>query len=413
MKPAAVRIGCLAAALAVAACEGATSSAPPALPVLALTARLPQFQELARLAPAPPEAAELARTEALLEPAFVDFGDRRLQVKSRAALLAEPLAGVALEAGLEHENAAVRAGAAFELSTFARPASLVPLLKRMKYEPDKTVRVWLADALVRRGCGSGVDELLAALRQPATADLAGQRATELLRDAGHEVAEPVTWEALAQGLQRLQGRWRATGRLRDDAPVIDDATRGRFAALMCALEGFQLRPVDDARFMLARAGAVALPFLQDAISASEHYLRIHTLEVLRDLGDIAAELAPTVLPLLADPLSRTDAANALAAMRARGAVPYLLAWLRGPDAELRTVAAHGLGLIGDPAALPELRAHMSDANESMDVRVHAAFAVALFEVDRPAYRFLTELRQRSGYHEARLSELIDQVDSRR
>lgn len=402
---------------AAVGCHRATSSvapvgsgSPPPLAPIQLTPVLARFQELAKAAPPIPSADELAPANALLESAFVDLGDHRLQTKSRSALLAEPLVGPALEAALEHEIDAIRQGAAFELGSLARPAALVPLLKRLKYEPDKTVRVWVADALVRRGCGSGLAELLSALREPTTADLAGQRAIDILRVAGHDLPDPPTWDAIAQGLRRIQQRWHATGTVRDDLPVIDDATRGRLAQLMCALEGFQLRPVDDARFMLARSGAAALPLLREACAASEPYLRTHTLEVLRDLGHAGQDLASEVLPLLDDPLTRTDAARALAAMGAHAAVPHLLAWLRGPDPELRTAAAQALGPIGDRSTLPELRARMDDANETMDVRVMAAFSVALFELDRPGYRFLQDLRDRGAYHEPTLAELIDRID---
>jgi HEAT repeat protein len=408
----------------VPACRDAAAPAPPpppALPPLALSPRLPQFTELARTAPAAPDAAELRRTMALLEPAFVDLGDERLTLKSKNALRSDPLAGPALEAALLHDDAAIRAGAAFELGGFDRPAALVPLLKRLKYEPDATVRVWVADALARRGCGGGLGVLVDAIKVAATADLAGQRAVALLRTHGHELPEPATWEAIEDGLRRLQRRWRTTGTMatadgdgsRPAGSADDPALRGRLAELMCALEGFQLRPVDDARFMLARAGALALPFLRPALTASEQYLRTHTLEVVRDLGPAAAELGDEILPLLADPLSRTDAAQALAAVRARTAVPHLLAWLRGGDAELRAAAARALGPLGDRSTLPELRARMEDEGEAMDVRVMAAYSVALFEVDRPGYRFLLDLRDRGGYHAPTLAELIDQVDRHR
>ncbi|MEZ5965091.1 MAG: HEAT repeat domain-containing protein [Planctomycetota bacterium] len=402
-------LGCLAAA----ACREAASAGPGPLPPVALTSKLPHFEELARLAPAPPEEAALKRSLALLEPALLDLGDARLKAKSHAALLDDPLVGPVLEAGLDHDDAAIRASAAYELGKLDRPAALIPLLKRLKYEQDKTVRIWIADALLRRGCGCGADELLTALRDPNTKELAGERATDQLQAIHFTLPERITWEALATGLERLQERWHAVGKLRDDAPTLDDATRGRVATLICQLEGFQLRPVDEARYMLAHAGALALPQLREAIGASEHYLRIHSLEVLRDLGVVARDLTPDVLPLLRDELSRTDAANALAAMRAPAAVPHMLAWLRASDNELRTVAAHALGLLGDRRAEPELRARQQDENESLDVRVMAAFALAMFEIDRPAYRFLTDLRARGDYHEARLSDLIDQIDKRR
>ena len=57
-----------------------------------------------------------------------------------------------------------------------------------------------------------------------------------------------------------------------------------------------------------------------------------------------------------------------------------------------------------------LAARMGDPLETLDVRVMAAASVALFELDRPAYRFLTELRRSGGYHDATLAELIDRID---
>jgi HEAT repeat protein len=398
--------------LALAGCERRPAEEPPPpLPSPRLEPRQAHFERLAAGAPPAPAEADLAEARQLLEPAFVsELGDARLAAKSRAALRADPHAGAVLEGALAHASPEVRAGAAAELGALDRPAALVPLVLRLKYEQDPVVLVHVADGLARRGCGAGLDRLLAALRDAATADLAGQRAIDLLRQHGDDPGETPTWEAIARGLRALQDRWRGTGRLRDGAPGLDDALRARLAGLVAALQGFQLRPVDDARFVLARVGELALSLLREAVSAVEPYLRTHALEVLRDLGPAASTLAADVLPLLADPLSRTDAARALGALRAKDAVPHLVAWLRSADVELRAAAAGALGPLGDRATLPLLRARMDDAGESLDVRVMAAFSVALFELDRPAYRFLVDLREKKGYHEATLSELIDRID---
>jgi len=401
---------CLLACLA-GACGGKRPPQPPPLPALNLTPKLPRLQEIAASAPAPADDKELAKARQLLEPAFVsEIGDARLAARSRTALLAEPCAGEVLEEALQHESAEVRAGAAFELGGLDRPAAIVPLVLRLKYEPDPTVLVWVADALARRGCGAGIDPLLGALRVATTADLAGQRAILLLRAHDMDPGEAPTWDAIEAGLRTLRDRWRATGRLGDEAPAADDATRARLAGLLVALQGFQLRPVDDARFVLGRTGRLGVPLLREAVSASEPYLRSHALEVLRDLGPAANDAAPDVLPLLADPLTRNDAARTLGALRATQAVPHLVPWLSAPDIEQRAAAAFALGPIGDRAVLPLLKARMDDPAEALDVRVMAAFSVALFELDRPAYRFLQDLRARGAYHEPTLAELIDTID---
>lgn len=383
----------------------------PQLPAAQLSAVLPKLQALAAQAPAPPDASATASAEQLLEPAFVsEFGDRRLAARSRDALLAEPHAGFVLEQALLHPHTEVRAGAAFELGQLERPCALVPLVFRLKYEPDPTVKLWLADAVCRRGCGAGLEPILTGLRSDASRELAGQRALDVLRAYGVALSESPSWDEIDQGLRGLLRRWTDTGRLQDGKPVDDAATQARLAKLLIDLQGFQLRPVDDARFVMMRMGALGLPLLRDAVGASEPYLRTHALEVLRELGLVATPLAGAVLPLLGDQLCRVDAARALGHMRARVAVPHLVAWLASPDTELRTAAAYALGPIGAAETLPLLRAKMSDEQEGMDVRVMAAFSVALFELDRPAYRFLRELRDKKGYHEPTLAELIDKVD---
>jgi HEAT repeat protein len=132
--------------------------------------------------------------------------------------------------------------------------------------------------------------------------------------------------------------------------------------------------------------------------------------VVRGLGRAAAPLEGQVLPLLADPLVRGEAARALGELGARPALPHLLQWLQSPDAELRTAAAMALGPLGDRSAVPPLQQRLDDAKEAMDVRVAAAFSLALFENDRPARRFLLERKQKVDYHAPTIDELLDRVE---
>lgn len=183
------------------------------------------------------------------------------------------------------------------------------------------------------------------------------------------------------------------------------------AQRLLALTEFQLRPVDDTRFILARTGRAGLPLLRLAASAAEPHLRTHALEVLRELGPAAASAVDDVLPLLHDPLTRADAVRTLGALRAVAAAPFLRPWLTHRDLELRTAVAAALGPIGDHGAEPLLRARMQDAAESMDVRVAAAFSLAILERDRPGARFLRARLEADDYHAPTVRELLDRAEA--
>jgi len=86
------------------------------------------------------------------------------------------------------------------------------------------------------------------------------------------------------------------------------------------------------------------------------------------------------------PLVRRSAAYALGAMRAREAVSALIATLDDPDPQVRRNAAWGLGRIGDPAALPRLRALRADTTLDGDVAREAETAIQAIE--RPRWQRL-------------------------
>ena len=175
------------------------------------------------------------------------------------------------------------------------------------------------------------------------------------------------------------------------------------------LEGFQLRPVDDARFVLMRLGRRAFPPLRSALGASETYLRNHALEVVTRIGPAAHELAPIIRPLLGDTISRSYACRALAAIGDQEAVPWLLAFLDDTQLEIRCAAAAALGPLRVLEAKPRLEALARDTRTPMDLRVAAASSLAVFELERPWFHWLVELRKKGGYHAPSLDEILDEL----
>ncbi|MCA8941477.1 MAG: HEAT repeat domain-containing protein, partial [Planctomycetes bacterium] len=90
-------------------------------------------------------------------------------------------------------------------------------------------------------------------------------------------------------------------------------------------------------------------------------------------------------------------------------VPHLLARLSHPDLELRAKAAEALGEIGADSALPALRALFDDETQELDVRVRAAYALALAARDDAARAWLVEQRDTGRYHAATIDELLSRI----
>ena len=403
----------LGALLLVAACSKAPQQPQPAaavtVPAPVFAPLLPVLEALAKLAEPP---ADLREVRELFDLAFVPgAADERLATRSRKSLLEHPQARWALEEGMLHADAAVRAVATFELGQLGLQASILPLLKRVKYELDPACKVWVAGALARLGNGAGLPLLAAAMRDEATANDAGAAALAVLKAAEEDPGESPTWEQLQQGIARLQGAWRTTARLHGAPPVTDEPALldARIAQHLVALHRFQLRPVEDARFMLRRAGSLSLPLLRRCLGASEPFLRSHALEVLAELGRSGASLEDAVLPLLGDELTRADAARALGAMGAVRAFEPLAAMLAGNDLELRVASAAALGQLGDARATPLLAAVVAAGNEPMDVRVQAAFGHALLVPDGAGRAFLQARKDAADYHPPTVQELLDKV----
>lgn len=407
----------------------AQSPSTPEIPVLQLAPRLEDFRTRAEFSVDTAKIAELIEVYELAEG---DDASGRTQARARRSFAGEKGAARALEEVLvAHDNARLRAVAAFELGARAARGALPILLKRLKYEKDDFARVEIAFALAQLDNLAGMTELARHIDGPneALRQRAGTLVMQVAKRFGSELPEAPTWRDLARCARDFDLRWRGEGSIAaapaeklddpegsaastEDPQVERAILDARIAGLFVDLEGFQLRPVDDARFILTRMGRVGMDDLELALSAREPYLRNHSLEVVRDLERVATRLAPAVRPLLRDPLSRALACRTLGAIGDARAIPWCIDFLDSPHLELRTAAATALGSLGASEAKPKLTALVRDEATPMDLRVAAAGSLAILELERPWWRWLVELRSKGGYHAPTLDELLDRIDVR-
>ncbi|MBL8753950.1 MAG: HEAT repeat domain-containing protein, partial [Planctomycetes bacterium] len=159
-----------------------------------------------------------------------------------------------------------------------------------------------------------------------------------------------------------------------------------------------------------RSGRLAVPMLTRTLAASEGYLRTMALQVLADLGPVALDAAPAVLPLLGDPMTAPEAIRTLGEIGAKDAVPFLRPLLDHVDTEQRVAAVRALGLLRDDASRDRLRTLLADAGEALDVRVGAAFGLLCFAADDAAAEaFLAERERKKDYHEPTLQHLRERL----
>ncbi len=397
--------------------ERSAADAGPQLPPLQLVPRMAAFKELAAGANLAVDEAALREAKDYAEIALllVD-ADERTRARSERALLEHEAAEPALVPFLKHEDAGVRSRAAWLMGRTGKSILQFALLLRLKDETDGDAALWMAEALHRLGNDAGLPWLDAAMDREATAQRAGAMAIELLQADGAELSAEPTWAELQGLLRQRIAAWNRTGKgCRTDAVAPPDERR---TAAICARhlsagEGMQLtqlRPIDEAKFVLTRSGSLGVPSLRTALSAQEPYIRSIVLQILAQLGRAAHAACSEALPLLGDPLTEAYAMRALGELGCEEAAPFLIARLSSADTELRASAAGALGLLGRQDQAPRLMALMQDQNEAMDVRVQAAFGLQLLGDQEQAVAFFGERQRLLDYHEPTLRILQDRLN---
>lgn len=409
----------LFALFALAACGGERAAEGPALPQLPPLALSPRIDELKRIGAEWTSTATDAVRNELQEYADIALqlveADERTARRAERALLESEHAPLVLEPKLKHENPAVRSRAAWLLGRSGRTVAQFALLLRLKDETDGSCTLWMSDALHRLGNDAGLAWIDSAMNVEATAQQAGQLAIELLKEDGASLSEQPTWDELQKELRARTKQWRRTGvSCRDGAAPPDAArTRSLLATHLSITQSFLLRPIDEAKFVISRAGVHGLPTIAIALKANEPYLRSVALQILAELGRTATPLCQDLLPLLGDPLTEAYAMRALGELGCADAAPHLIARLSARQTEIRASAAGALGLLGDAAVAPRLLAMMQDANQPLDVRVQCAFALRMLGDSPAASAFLTEREQKGDYHLPELRIILDRITANR
>ncbi len=284
------------------------------------------------------------------------------------------VAGALAELTLTHDDPTVRAFASWALVPTGEAdgsgAVVTTLLRRLKYEKDTQALIWAARALASHGNLSGLAALSAIASGPASDDAAAanQQFYEVVRaTVGRD-------DVTVEDANGVMVDW-AAGRVDRPSPA-PDALRASVWRLISDLSGehFQLRGVDDARFILSRLGPWAAAELGAALEDEDDYVRLHVTQVLERMGQRGAGAAPSLRLALHD---RSDAvagaaAEALAAVAPGACLPALLARLdEGPPHEVRVAIIRAAGRSAKAPA-PLLLESFREAGAPTDLRLAAA-----------------------------------------
>ena len=259
---------------------------------------------------------------------------------------------------------------------------LLRMLLPLRYEKDPETVCWLAEALAKHGNYAGLEGLASVVEQGGDgAQLALAKQAELVASAVLGLSEVGELEALwasAEAHEKLD---------REPSDALRLEAWREVAEL--SQERFQLRGVDDARFVLCRTGPWGARLVAEALADEDPYIRLHAAQVLERMGGRARPVVGALQTLLRDPRTAHAVAEALGAVGDPSSLALLLAALRPHRAhELRVGAAHGLGKLADPAAAAELSRLVTDEAEPLDLRLAAAGALASCGEGRTAARFL-------------------------
>ncbi len=274
--------------------------------------------------------------------------------------------------------AGLRAGAYWRLGRMGEDAVLARLTLRLKYETDWEAVLWLGWALCQHGIYSGLDGVLAVANSAPDRDLA-ERATAEAQALADEIGAGDAYQ-LANGWWRGELPAGAVPRVRSLEYQLE------LWRWIARFDEFQLRGVDDARFLLARLDGVAADVLGAALFDASPYVRLGAVQCLERMGPRAHSAGPLLLEHLDDPELGPWVASALGRIQYPPAKEALEQRLQpGTAPALEVAAARALGHLGLAEAVPALLAALKNVDAGQRPELHQAIAESLVWCGAPAF----------------------------
>lgn len=304
--------------------------------------------------------------------------ERKALIDLGAALPSAEMAAVLCEVAADAEEAWLRRYAvwALEVHRSAEGAdAIVPrLLLRLKYEPDGEALGWILRTLWGYGYPAALERARA--RAESLGDAAG-RASLQASLAGYDGLEPPAEPTPSQALLGETWLW------------ISDLSGAHF----------QLRGVDDARYVLSTLGPWAGAVLAEALEDDDDYVRLHTAQVLERMGPRGRSAAGSLGAALEDPNGavRGAAAEALVAVAGDEAGPRLLARLgAAPPVPYEDRVALSRAIANLPTPPSSRLREVFDSSPGDDLRLACAGGLLRTGDDAALEWILDRIRSSSG-----------------
>ncbi len=258
----------------------------------------------------------------------------------------------------------IRATAAFEVGRLSSDAVVPELCAQLKYETDGETVVWIAALLAKHRNFSGLD----GLRVLSTNGL-----TPEVQDHARSMLAQVASEAGFADADALYAAWNSADpehKVPREEPSPE--LRTEIWRRVAALGVFDLKLVDDARFVLSRSPWWVVDVLVEALHEEAPHLRTCVAQSLERMGARASSACPALVQALDEPRMAPAVATALAAIGCRDALePLVRCTQAGRNAELRHAAARALGVLGSQRAIDTLTELLAKA-DTPDLRQTAA-----------------------------------------
>jgi HEAT repeat protein len=261
----------------------------------------------------------------------------------------------------------IRATAAFELGRQSFDGIVPEMCAQLKYETDGETVVWIAALLAKHKNFCGLDGLrVLAVRglTPEVQDHARAMLAEIASAAGFADADA------------LYAAWNSAdpeGRVPREEPSAE--LRAEIWRRVAALGVFDLKLVDDARFVLSRSPWWVVDVLTQALHEEAPQLRTCVAQSLERMGARASSACPALVQALEETRMAPAVATALAGIGCADALgPLVRCTQPGHDAELRHSAARALGVLGSQRAIDTLSELLAKA-DTPDLRQTAAEAL--------------------------------------